>query len=476
MEAENKKENGLIKKASGFIKRVHALFAKFLYTDGYIAFVAVMVFLSWITNSLIAELIVFFVIITYTLYTQKTMLPLVPMLIMMAFMLPNSFKLSDMTSYWYFAIIGALPVSGFFWFFIKNKIKFKKSRFLIPSLVFCGALLCSGLSSPYYLKSVNFMMIACLVALYLFIVLVLFNGIDKLEFHYVAKCLFAAGLVVLTQILTAYLKAGSISEALASKNTLDVVHIGWGKNNTMAAVLAMCVPAAFYLASKAKYNYVFLAAATAFIVGILFTKSRGGALFTFLLLPFSIVFMFRQTPRERRKRAAVSMAVSLLLVTAMLLIFWDDIGEVVLYLIEKGFSDSGRLDMYKQAWDTFLKRPVFGVGWDNGVAGQPPYAWFYAVHCTLLQYLVSGGIPLFAAAVWLFGKRYLTFYSDYKPHHVFFLMALLSHDLYGLIDNMATLPYCVMIAGIIFLALEKEIRSEAEAAKKLLYKQEKFYF
>lgn len=471
METENNRNN-IKAKIKGFLKRVKMLSDKFLYTDFFIAFVAVIVFLSWVTNNLIAELIVLFIVMAYTLYTQKTMLPLVPVLVMIIFMLPPDFSLNELSQYWYFGIIGALPVSGFFWFFIKNKVKFKKSRFLIPSLVFCAALLCSGLFSSYYFKGVNFMMIACLVFLYLFISIVLYNGIDKLDFRYLAKSLFAAGLVITGQILVAYLRMPSIPAGLADKMT---TYLGWGMSNTVAAALSMCVPAAFYLAAKSKYNYLFIMAGVFFILGVLFTKSRGAILFMLLLLPFSIIFMFRQTPEKRRKAAGAALILSLALVTALLLIFWQDIGEVITYLFERGLDDSSRFKVYKDAFDAFLKHPVFGAGWAY-VVGVDPHMEFYAVHSTLLQYLASGGLFLALAAVWLFGKRYLTFYADYKPHHIFFLMSLLSHDLYGLIDNTATLPYCVVMAGFIFIALEKEIRPEAEAAKKLIYKQEKFYF
>ena len=141
-----------------------------------------------------------------------------------------------------------------------------------------------------------------------------------------------------------------------------------------------------------------------------------------------------------------------------------------------GFDDTGRFDLYKQAIGAFLKYPVFGVGWVYNTPRELPYEQFYAVHSTVFQYLASGGIFLVITAVWFFGKRYLTFYADFKPYHVFFLMSLLSHDLYGLIDNTATLPYCIVMACFIFTALEKEIRPETEKAKREAYKKEKFFF
>ena len=399
---------------------------------------------------------------------------LVPILIMIAFMLPSDFEFSDKSLYWYLGIIGALPISGFFFFFIKNKVKFKKSRFLLPSLVFCAAVILSGLFTPFYANSVNFMMMAVFVLLYLFIVLVLFNGIDKLEFHYIARALFTAGLIIATQILIAYIRAGGFALGLLDKTTTE---IGWGMSNTAAAALSMCIPAAFLLAAKSKFNIVYIVAAVYFILGVLFTKSRGGVLVMALLLPFSIGFMLFQTPKGKRLRAGITLLMCLVGFIILLLAFWEDIGEVVEYIFRRGMEDSGRIDMYKEAFNAFLKHPFFGVGWKYIYGGTgDPYAIFYTVHSTVFQYIASGGIFLTLSAIWLFGKRYLTFYADYRPYHIFFLLSLLSHDLYGLIDNTATLPYCIMIAGIIFIALEKDIRPEVEAAKKLEYKKERFYF
>lgn len=462
-------------KSNGFFRRANALAGKFLFSDWYIVFVAAVVFISWISNSLAVSLSILFIVMTYVLYTQKTMLPLVPMLIMFSFMLPLNFELSPSgtAGYWYLGIVGALPVSGFFFFFIKNKVRFKKSRFLIPCLVFCAALICSGLFAGVYLHGVNLMMIWQQSLIYLFLVLILFNGIEKLDFQYLAKCLFAAGLVIATQVLTLYLKADSIKAALNTKLTTET---GWGMSNTVAAVLAMCVPAAFYLASKSKLNYIFLAGAVYFILGVLFTLSRGGVLFMTLLLPFSVYYCFKQTQKELRKAAAVTMLSSLALVAVTLLIFWEDLNGVILNPLQKGLDDSFRFDIYKEAIKVFTEHPIFGVGWAYRHRQAPHYTDFYAMHSTVFQYIASGGIVLTLAAIWFFGKRYMAFYADFKPHHVFFLLSLLVHDLYGLIDNTATLPYCIVIAGFIFLALEKDVRPEIEAAKRAMYKKEKFYF
>ena len=462
-------------KPVGFFRRANAVLGKCLFTDWYIVFIAAVVFLSWFANFFAVSLSILFVVMAYALYTQKTMLPVVPMLIMFSFMLPLDFQLSasGVSGYWYFAIVGALPVSGFFFFFIKNKIKFKRSRFLLPSLVFCAALLCNGINTPYYLKGINFMMIGQQCVLYLLMAVILFNGIEKLEFQYLAKCLFAAGLVIATQVLVQYIRADGIRAALDTKATTET---GWGMSNTVAAVLAMCVPAAFYLAAKSKYNYIFLAGAVYFILGVFFTLSRGGVLFMVLLLPFSVYGCLKQTPKENRRAAAVTLLSSLALVTLTMLVFWEDLNGVILNPLAKGLDDSSRFQLYKEAIEVFIKHPIFGVGWVGDTQRVPPFEEFYALHSTLFQYLASGGIILTIAAVWFFGKRYLTFYADFKPCHLFFLMSLLAHDLYGLIDNTATLPYCIVIAGFIFMALEKDIRPEIEAAKKLAYKQERFYF
>ncbi len=457
---------------TAFFKSANSVLSRFIETDFYILLIGALVFLSWVTNNLVPELIIIFFIMAYVLYTQKTMKALVPILIMIAFMLPANFQFNDKSLYWYFGIIGLLPISGFFYFFIKNKIKFKKSRFLLPSVVFCAALLVSGLFSPYYFKSVNFMMIACFVFLYLFIVLVLYNGIDKLEFRYIAKCLFMAGLVIATQILIAYIRAGGFALGLKTKGTTE---IGWGMSNTAAAALSMCVPVAFYMASKSRFNVLYIVAAVYFILGVLFTKSRGGVLFMVLLLPVSIVSMFLQTQKGRRLRAGVTLLTCLVGFAVLLLAFWEDIGEVVT-LFKNGFDDSDRFPIYIKAINAFLEYPVFGVGWLFDTAGEEPFAIFFTVHSTIFQYIASGGIFLTLAAIWLFGKRYLTFYADFKPYHIFFLVSLLSHDLYGFIDNTATLPYCIMIAGIIFIALEKDIRPEVEAQKRAAYKKERFLF
>jgi len=468
-------ENTVSKNADpNILKRIHSTLTWFLHSDYFIAFIAVTAFVSWIVNLVIPGIIILFSFMAYSLYTQKTMLPLVPMLVLCAYMIPSDFVMDDIPSYWYVGLIAVMPVSGFFFFFIKNRRPFKKSRFLWPALAFCAAVVCSGLFSGYYAKGINFMMIGILTGLYLFFAIIIYNGIDKLDFHYLAKCLFAGGVMIAAQPAVAYLRADSIKTGLMLKTTTE---IGWAMSNTAAAALSMCLPAAFYLAAKTpKYNYIFLISAAVFIVGVLFTKSRGGILFMLILLPFSVYYMFKQTPANRRRSAAVSLFGSAAFFILMLIIFWDDLNEVVMYFGKMGMDDTGRFDIYKDAVKAFLKYPVFGAGWVYNTERVMPYEAFYAVHSTVFQYLASGGIFLVVTAAWFFGKRYLTFYADFRPHHVFFLMSLLSHDLYGLIDNTATLPYCIVMACFIFTALEQEIRPEAEKAKRAAFKNEKFHF
>lgn len=461
-------------KAPPFMSAVNAAIGKFLRTDFYIALTGALVFISWIFSIPDIILTVFLVIMTYILYARKSLVHIIPMLFTMCFMLPVSFDFYEKAQYWYMAIAAAGPVSGFVYFFVRNKIKIRKSRFLLPSLVFCGAFLLSGLFSPFYTLPMNFTMMAVMIFLYLFIIVILYSGIEKLEFMYIAKCLFAAAAVITLEMIVMFAKAPDLSAALIDKNTTEM---GWGMSNTAGAVLAMAVPVTLYMAAKSKRNYAFYPFVALFVLAVFFTLSRGSILFMILFFPFGLAAAFWQTPKEKRKTAYISFLLVCAAVFVVIFAFWGQLEDVFTWWLRHGAEDSGRFEIYKDAWEQFKRFPFFGVGW--GYTGRPGYNShdiFYTVHDTVLQYMASGGIILTLAAVWLFGKRYLTFYADFKPYHLFFLFSLLTHDLYGLIDITAFLPYTIIIAGAMFIALEQDIRPEAEKAKIERYKKEKFYF
>jgi hypothetical protein len=133
----------------------------------------------------------------------------------------------------------------------------------------------------------------------------------------------------------------------------------------------------------------------------IFTSARTG------IAAFIVVFIFYNIPRaymllkEGSKKKAIIIILEIILIVVISYLLINEIRGIA------KFSDSGRMELNKRAWEIFMENPILGIGFGGAnYIGTLP-------HNILFQYLAQGGlvftIPLI---VFLLFTLWLSYKND----------------------------------------------------------------
>lgn len=245
----------------------------------------------------------------------------------------------------------------------------------------------------------------------------LFTGMvdwEKTRKDYFAWIGFAAGCLLLAELGWIYTDKQVITsqylspEAGGSGETVFLIHrnwifTGWGMHNNIGGMLAMMIPFAFYLASRYNRGWIGSVLGTLFLIGVIFTCSRGSALFGFAGWLVCIVLLLLSAKNSKANLIALIGVVSLTVLTVTL--FHRQLFDLFYQVISLGTDPSSRDWLYKNALELFRQHPLFGISfyppaelswsWSNNADFSSffPARW----HNTLFQLLATGGISAFGA-------------------------------------------------------------------------------
>lgn len=245
--------------------------------------------------------------------------------------------------------------------------------------------------------------IASLCALYFFF----YYAVDwrRVSRDHWAKLFTLLGCGILIELIGIYAKYQVALTLLEpGKDFRHYLQTGWGMYNNVGCNLSMCLPAAFSLASSKKHGWVYTIVGIAIAVGIVFTQSRGSILFGGIVFLASLVMsLVYSKGRERRNQLIVTAVIGGLLVILLGVMlgvpaFREKVLKIYSSLLEQGFSDNGRYEIYEQGIAHFRSAPFFGVGFYQCDAyrwGIPNGAQVFLpprYHNTVIQLLATGGI------------------------------------------------------------------------------------
>lgn len=228
---------------------------------------------------------------------------------------------------------------------------------------------------------------------------------------YIPLLVTILGVGLFAQVLGMYANPGA--PTLSGEGSRDSLYTGWGIWNCIGAMMAFCVPAPAYFAVKKKNGWLFTLLSTVYLLGVVLTQSRGSMLAgAIVYLCGVLVTLVKSRGRERLWNFLVY-AVLLAAGSVILVRYWDEVWALVVSFVNLGGGDSGRFNLYEQAWGVFKEHPFFGVGWYDvpGVQyaqggmynnGHPVLENYFIpgfVHNTFLQMLAMGGLLAFAAYI-----------------------------------------------------------------------------
>ncbi len=288
--------------------------------------------------------------------------------------------------------------------------------------------------------------------------------------------LTAVGAGLLLEVVGMYLTPTAIAKIKNGTFIRDDLKCGWGIYNNMGGMMAMLLPAPFYLACAKKRGWLYLFVASFFMLGVIFTQSRGACLAGAATYLVGIIFTVIYTPKEKRKACLLSLgviAVCILLIGGILLA-WED-NPILGPMLGKGADDSGRFELYKSGLKTFLQSPILGTGFYGAIdAGIYQHAWkvipddFFIpprYHNTVVQLLATGGVVALLAYLFHRFQTVLLAFKNPAPHKTFLGLCICAHLLASLLDCHVFNLGPGLTYGIILLCMEMLPQKKKEMKK-----------
>ncbi len=238
--------------------------------------------------------------------------------------------------------------------------------------------------------------------------------------------------------------------------------LGWGIRNNVATYLSLTMPMTFYLVTRYRHGWI------PFLIGvfqgvcIVLTMSRGGMIGGVITGVFSLIFIVIKS--KNKKRTLIPIAILCVAVIIVLVIFRDYVVQVIGAIADRGFGSNGRDALYLEAIELFKKYPFQGAGMgylgNNFDLSVMSFYWF---HSTFFQIIGSMGIVgLIVYAIYYF-QRFKVLFSNIKCSFNLFILAMwLGFEAYGMIDTTTFVPFPNMMLIILTCLLLESPSSRKE--------------
>jgi len=393
--------------------RIIRAIRSFMYSDIYIA-VAVLAMVC--SNVFGMELVCYY---TYLLFVAATAflcedcLPVMPLVCCgyMTFSRDNNPALFVGDSLFYTplgkiqlffiaACMAILLVGRFIFDLTCGKRKFTPPKLTLGFAAIGVSYLLAGAFSGYYASNTvvfGFVQLLSLCLFYFFFSFTVdWNGRGKEIF---ARIFSFVGIGIVFEIFGMYVQSGAFEAEEFNRGSLFT---GWGVYNNVGCVMAMCVPAPFYLSVSRKNGWIFNILGNVFYLAVVLTQSRGSILMggAVYVICFVLV-LWKSEGRERLYQLIVYIAMIALVVMSYF-IWREEADKLFASIFAAGMDDAGRFEIYEEGIRQFKEAPLFGNGFyecHTAQLGNLPEDSFLPprYHNTYVQLLASGGIVALAA-------------------------------------------------------------------------------
>lgn len=219
---------------------------------------------------------------------------------------------------------------------------------------------------------------------------------------YACKVAVCASYVVLGQILLLFIRT-YLNDTLFftwGNNVINHMnfYLGWGVTTVVGAVLVLGIPAAFYLARKCKASGFLYFSGLFFFLGTFMLDARSSMVAGAGAVVIGMILSCFKCKNKVACRIYTAIVVIVPVCALIYLVKYTNIlntslGDMLKSVLEMHKGDSGRMDMWKNGIEDFLRAPVFGIGFSNGGYVKPDlnvYSNMY--HCILIEFLGATGI------------------------------------------------------------------------------------
>lgn len=325
-------------------------------------------------------------------------------------------------------------------FYKEEKIK---GRLTLPLLLMLLAMVLSIFNSE--IIDINYVFYLVVGLFYVLIYVFFVKTMQGDYLTYIIRLFFVLGLLISAQVLIFYIRSDDILLALESKS----IDLGWGISNFVATYLIIFISTTIYYIKTKPLKLITTVIISFEILMLLFTISRGGVLAFSLIIPLLIYYLYH----GQKNKVTISLYLVLLgLLLAMAFYLQTELFAPLFERFKRlDFNDgSGRIDLWKQAYEKFKQYPLVGAGLFARVEGD--YFGFY--HNTFMHTLASLGLVGLVSLLWQMFALVRIYFNKINLEKGILFIAILGANIHGMVDNVYFMPQFMILFFIVIAATE----------------------
>ena len=360
-----------------------------------------------------------------------------------------------------FCVAGGALLASMVFRLIKTKYIPQRRTLLFSFLALSAAYFIGGIGSEYY-SSKSFLLaladVGIFLGLYLFFSFTLPHREDN--FVYFSRICAVALCVISLQMLDLYFRVYEKGMALDSDFKEYKVRLGWAISNHVGELMAMLLPAVFYLIYKEKHGCWYYTVVIVACVAMYFTLCRIALLCAFIIVAAGMIVNSIFHPRKRLHIILALSVLAAVLLFVLILSLNGKAGDFFYFFFEAGLSDRGRYKLWDVCMDIFKENPIFGASFSVYPTLKVQAKVLSTAHNTLVQMLSGTGI---VGTILYCGHRAHTVWMVLrKPtlDRLFMSACVLTALVMGLVSSMFFLFYSLFYYTVILTLLEKSVEAE----------------
>ncbi|HEY8443973.1 MAG TPA: O-antigen ligase family protein [Clostridia bacterium] len=428
---------------------------KFASSVFYPIFIALICYISWAYSLVFLGLWIATALFALLMVTQRNSIYVFPILILIFYIFPD-FK----EAYYWAGVNLGLCVLAVLYNIIVYKVKLNKGGLFYPIMATFFAAAVGGIiytTITYgfvkYIKDTLFilMLTASFGGGYLFLNnTVSTEDIDYKKYISLTFCCLAA--LLIAEMITYFARADNVLEAIKYKT----LRVGWGNTNTMATALMLTVPFFLYISTQYRYGAFFLLGAFLVYGAIWITESRGCIIASTPILLFYFIYLAVKSKGFKRYTLITVAAIFVSAVITLIIVFRSELYELFSKMFAKGLDDTGRVELYQEAWNLFKKHYIFGTGYFYRT--DKTKSFMYMFHSTPLQIMANLGLVGVLAFAYFYYHKYKILFKNLKSSFgIAIIGSILSIEIYGLIDVSLVVYYLAITTILLLIIAQKNI-------------------
>ncbi len=273
-----------------------------------------------------------------------------------------------------------------------RRVKWENKSGLLAMALLSVAFLLGGLLTEYYsLKTFVYAIrvCVCLFVCYVFFAFTLKKRENLLV--YLARIFVISIFVIALQVAEHYFRYYQLGTPLDS-SWKGAILFGWAGVNTVGEMMAMMIPAVFYLIYKERWGYFYWLVLPVACVAIFLTLCRNALLWAaFFVLVGMAINCFAGEKKEFNQFLVVLLGIAAFAVFIRLYTTQRLEGLFEFFEGVK-LDDRGRFDIWQDFYKMFLQSPLNGVGFKNYLGKPSNYTNVNYAHNFIFQMLGSTGL------------------------------------------------------------------------------------